>query len=108
MVSFENIHNISRPYLPDQKHTGEQEQQQQKEQQTTEETKQAPKAETELKGQSEVKTQDAAVEVQTEQPPQELEKIPSFDEWKQKMLAEQAEQEKSKQLEGKVGNSFLL
>ena len=36
-----------------------------------------------------------------EPPPSEpLEKIPSFDEWKQKQLAEQAEQEKSKQLEG--------
>ncbi len=40
-----------------------------------------------------------------EQTPEELkveqaDKIPSFDDWKQKMLAEQAEQEKTKQLEG--------
>ena len=51
----------------------------------------------------EVNTTDDPVgtgEVPAEQSPKEIEKIPSFDEWKQKMLAEQAEQEKSKQLEG--------
>ena len=47
-------------------------------------------------------------EVTTEQEPKEIEKIPSFDEWKQKMLAEQAEQEKSKQLEGTFCYRFLV
>ena len=51
-------------------------------------------------GKTEKKDPEITGEVQTEQEPKEIEKIPSFDEWKQKMLAEQAEQEKSKQLEG--------
>ena len=35
------------------------------------------------------------------EPPKEGEKMPSFDEWKQKMLAEQAEHDKTKQMGGR-------
>ena len=73
----------------------QQQQQQQKQQKVT-----PPVEERTQTGKTEKKDPEITGEVPTEQEPKEIEKIPSFDEWKQKMLAEQAEQEKSKQLEG--------
>ena len=73
----------------------QQQQQQQKQQKVT-----PPVEEGTQTGKTENKDPEITGEVPTEQEPKEIEKIPSFDEWKQKMLAEQAEQEKSKQLEG--------
>ena len=73
----------------------QQQQQQQKQQKVTPTVEEGTQT-----GKTEKKDPEITGEVPTEQEPKEIEKIPSFDEWKQKMLAEQAEQEKSKQLEG--------
>ena len=81
---------------------GNQQQQQQQQQQHRDVLQEKEGAHSDGETQ-EVNTTDGPLgtgEVPAEQSPKEIEKIPSFDEWKQKMLAEQAEQEKSKQLEG--------